>query len=162
MGTEIERKFLVKGKFKMFAIRNYRIVQAYLSSNPKRSVRVRLSDNEAFITVKGESSIDGVSRFEWEKEISIEEAESLLEICEPGTIEKQRYVIPEKNDLFFEVDEFFGLNEGLIIAEIEMPSEDYQISKPEWLAKEVTGNARYYNANLSRNPFSKWKNSSAK
>ena len=157
MATEIERKFLVQGKFRHLAVAQHRIVQAYLSLAPERSVRVRIKDEKAFITVKGVSSKNGTSRFEWEKEISVEDAVSLLAICEPGKIEKTRFDIPEKSGLLFEVDEFSGENAGLIIAEIELPDKGRQFEKPSWLGKEVTGDARYYNVYLSGNPFSKWK-----
>lgn len=157
MAIEIERKFLVNGEYRSFAIRQQHVVQGYLSSVSERSVRVRIIDEKAFITVKGESSNKGTSRFEWEKEITLTEAEALLKICEPGIIEKNRFIIPEKSGLFYEVDVFFGDNKGLIVAEIEVPYEDYQISKPDWLGKEVTGDIRYYNAFLSSNPFCKWK-----
>jgi adenylate cyclase len=157
MAIEIERKFLVTGEFKSFAIKNYRIVQAYLSSVPERSVRVRIVDEKAFITIKGASDEKGLIRFEWEKEIDLNDARKLISICEPGIIEKQRFIIPEKNELFFEVDQFKGENNGLIIAEIELPDENYKINKPSWIGKEVTGDERFYNVFLSVNPFSKWK-----
>ena len=158
MKKEIERKFLVKGDFRSLAIKSYRIVQAYLSSVPERSVRVRIMGDKAFITVKGVSSESVLSRFEWEKEIEINEAEHLLDICEPGIIEKTRFIVPEKNGLFFEVDQFYGENTGLVIAEIELPDEHFVIEFPAWLGKEVTGDERFYNVFLSVNPFSKWEN----
>jgi adenylate cyclase len=157
MAIEIERKFLVKSEFKSFAVRSYKIIQAYLSSIPERSVRVRIVDDKAFITVKGESGKKGLSRFEWEKEIEVSEARQLISICEPGVIEKQRFIIPEASGLFFEVDQFEGENKGLVVAEIELPNEDYPISKPEWLGKEVTGDIKYYNAFLSNKPYCQWK-----
>ncbi|HEY9115087.1 MAG TPA: CYTH domain-containing protein [Bacteroidales bacterium] len=158
MAIEIERKFLVKGEFKTSAISQHIIVQGYLSSMHERSVRVRIIEKKAFITIKGVSSSNGLSRFEWEKEITVVEARSLLKICEPGIIEKTRFIIPEKSGLFFEVDQFEGENRGLIIAEIELPNEKYEIEKPMWLGKEVTGDERYYNVFLSAHPFSKWEN----
>ena len=157
MAIEFERKFLVNGEFRLFAIKRFKIIQGYLSSVPERSVRVRIMDKQAFITIKGESDKNGMKRFEWEKEIAIDEAESLLKYCEPGLIEKTRFIIPEKSGLFFEVDEFSGINNGLVIAEIEIPSEDYQISMPDWLGKEVTGDVRYYNVFLSSKPYCDWK-----
>lgn len=157
MKKEIERKFLVKGDFHSFATRSYRIVQAYLSSVPECSVRIRIMADKAFITVKGASSKDGLSRLEWEKEIEPDEAESLLCICEPGIIEKTRFIVPEKNGLFFEIDQFARENEGLIIAEIELPGENYSIDCPAWLGKEVTGDERFYNLYLSAKPYSQWK-----
>jgi adenylate cyclase len=152
---EIERKFLVKSDYKSSAVKQYRIVQGYLSSHPERSVRVRIRDNKGFLTIKGASNESGTSRFEWEKEILIDEAEQLLELCEPGAIEKTRFLIPVGSHTF-EVDEFSGENEGLVLAEVELSSEQEFFEKPLWLGEEVTGDTRYYNAMLSKNPFSKW------
>lgn len=156
MSIEIERKFLVIGDYKKFAIKSYKIAQGFLSSVPERTVRVRIKDTAGFITVKGISNSSGTSRFEWEKEIALQEAEELLAICEPSIIEKIRYIIPVKNNLFYEVDEFLGNNFGLIIAEIELPSEDSYFEKPMWLGNEVTGEIKYFNSVLSKNPFSNW------
>lgn len=156
MTEEIERKFLVKGEFKNFATRNYKIAQGFLSTVPERTVRVRIRDDKGFFTVKGISNASGTTRFEWEKEIGINDAENLLSLCEPTIIEKNRYIVPTDNDLFFEVDEFLGENKGLLIAEIELPSEDFQFKKPSWLGIEVTGEIKYYNAMLSKKSFSKW------
>jgi len=156
MGKEIERKFLVKDKFKQEVIKEIRITQGYLSSVPERTVRVRVKGNKGFLTVKGIGNKSGASRFEWEKEISVEDAQSLLEICEPGIIDKTRYIVPEKSGLKFEVDEFYGDNDGLTIAEIELPAEDHEFTKPEWLGEEVTGDVRYYNSMLMKNPFRNW------
>jgi adenylate cyclase len=162
MATEIERKFLVSDAFKADATKSFNIQQGYLSSNPERSVRIRIRDQQAFITVKGKSSDDGTSRFEWEKEITLSEAENLLQFCEPGIIRKTRYIIPAKDNLFFEVDEFYGENEGLRMAEIELPHKDYPFPKPSWLGREVTGNPKYYNAALSKHPYSRWKKDTGK
>ena len=156
MGKEIERKFLVKGDFKPEKIKETRITQGYLSSVPERTVRVRIKGDKGFLTIKGIGNKSGASRFEWEKEITIEDAQSLLEICEPGIIDKTRYIVPEKSGLKFEVDEFYGDNDGLTVAEIELPSEDYEFTKPEWLGEEVTGDVRYYNSMLMKNPFKNW------
>ncbi len=158
MAQEIERKFLVVGDFKSMAISNMHIVQGYLSSNPDRTVRIRIYGDRGFITIKGSSNASGVSRYEWEKEISVLEAQELLSICEPGTIDKTRYIVPEKLGLKFEVDIFHGANTGLIIAEIELPTEDHPFSKPPWLGKEVTGETKYYNAMLSKTPKENWNN----
>ncbi len=147
MSQEIERKFLVKGTFKIFAERNVRIVQGYLSSVPERTVRIRLQDDKGYITVKGKNNSSGTIRYEWEKEIPFHEAEELLKICEPGLIDKTRFYIKAGNHTF-EVDEFHGKNSGLIIAEIELRSENELFTKPEWLGEEVTGNPEYYNAIL--------------
>jgi len=156
MSQEIERKFLVKGDFKSFVKQSYRITQGYLSSVPERTVRVRVKGERGFITIKGESNSTGVSRYEFEKEISLNEAKELLRICEDGVIDKTRYIIPSGNHNY-EVDVFYGDNKGLVIAEIELNSEDEKYNKPEWLGDEVTGQEKYYNAMLSKNPFSKWK-----
>ncbi len=148
---ETERKFLVKNdEYKLQAERVHHIVQAYLNRNPNRTVRIRINDAVGFITVKGASNTSGMSRFEWEKEIPIEEARELIKLAEPGIIEKVRYVIPSENGLRWEVDEFLGENEGLVLAEIELPDEKTTFEKPDWLGEEVTGNPKYYNANLSK------------
>jgi len=144
---EIERKFLVAGDFRPFVFKSVRIVQAYLSSQPERTVRIRIKDDKGFITIKGITNDSGTSRYEWEKEISMEEAHELLKICEPGVIEKIRHLI-KSEPYIYEVDEFLGKNEGLIIAEIELPSEDTVFTKPKWLGTEVTGDKRYYNSML--------------
>ncbi|MDH6355962.1 adenylate cyclase [Dysgonomonas sp. PH5-45] len=160
MLLEIERKFLVNGDFKSFAIHSTRIVQAYISSNPERTVRIRLTGNKAYITIKGEPDESGISRFEWEKEIPTDEAEQLLQVCEPGFIDKVRYYVPAvSNKMFekvFEVDEFHGENEGLIVAEIELNNSAEDFDKPEWLGQEVTGDKRYYNSQLLKHPYSAW------
>ena len=156
MNIEIERKFLVIGDFKKKAIESFRIAQGFLSTVPERTVRIRIRDEKGFITVKGIGNESGTTRFEWEKEISLIDAENLLKLCEPTIIEKIRYIIPSENDLFFEVDEFLGKNEGLLIAEIELPSEDFKFSKPDWLGEEVTGQKKYYNSMIAKKPFCNW------
>ncbi len=156
MAQEIERKFLVKGDFKPFVTKQTRIIQGYLSSVPERTVRVRIKGDKGFLTIKGIGNESGASRYEWEKEISVEDAKALLQICEPGVIDKTRYIVPEKSGLKFEVDEFYGDNEGLTLAEIELPSEDHPFEKPDWLGEEVTGDVRYFNSMLMKNPFKKW------
>lgn len=148
---EIERKFLVKGDFKPFASSQKQLKQGYLSKVPERTVRVRIQDDEGFLTIKGKSNASGMSRFEWEKAIPLDEAESLLLLCEPSIIEKTRYLVPEKGGLCFEVDVFGGNHAGLILAEIELSSEDESFDKPQWLGEEVTGDLRYYNSYLSSN-----------
>ena len=153
---EIERKFLVKGKFKRLASEQIQIKQGFLSTVPERTFRIRSTGNKGFLTVKGIGNESGASRYEFEQEIPVKDARNLLKICESGLIEKTRYIIPWKNDLFFEVDEFYGENEGLIVAELELPSEDTAFEKPEWLGEEVTGDVRYYNAMLMKNPFKSW------
>jgi len=155
MGKEIERKFLVCGEFKHQASKQTRIVQGYLSSVPERTVRVRIKGDKGYITVKGIGNASGASRYEWEKEISISEAEELLKICEPGIIDKTRFLVKVGNHNF-EVDEFYGENAGLILAELELSAETETFEKPDWLGVEVTGDVRYYNAMLMKNPFTKW------
>lgn len=155
MAQEIERKFLVNGEFKNLATKQTRITQGYLSSVPERTVRVRIKGDKGFITIKGIGNASGASRYEWEKEIPVSEAEELLEICEPGVIDKTRYLV-KNGDHVFEVDEFYGDNEGLIVAELELKSEDETFSKPEWLGKEVTGDTRYFNSMLMKNPYKNW------
>jgi len=156
MAIEIERKFLVSSlEFKKDAHLNSRIKQGFLNRDPMRTVRVRLKNQSGFLTVKGQSSENGMSRYEWEKEISKVDAESLLILCEEGTIDKTRYEISIGKHLF-EVDEFHGDNSGLIIAEVELNTVDETFKKPDWLGEEVTGNPKYYNSELSKNPFATW------
>lgn len=153
---EIERKFLVKSNdFKSQAFIQNRIAQGYLNSNPERTVRVRIKGDKGFLTIKGKGNEGGMTRFEWEKEIPVEEALLLLNLCEGGKIDKIRFEIKVGNHTF-EVDKFFGENEGLIIAEIELSSENESFEKPNWLGEEVTNDERYYNAYLSRNPYKNW------
>jgi len=153
---EIERKFLVTSdRFKTEAFKKVEIKQGYLNSHPERTIRIRVQDKAAFITVKGKSSDSGLSRFEWEKEIPVEEALELLKLCESGVIEKIRYLV-KAGEFTFEIDEFFGDNEGLTIAEIELKSEQDSFNKPNWLGKEVTGEKSYYNSQLSQNPYKNW------
>lgn len=155
--TEIERKFLLASQdFKNEASSKVRIVQGYLNSDPERTVRVRIKGEKAFLTIKGKSNESGLSRFEWEKEIPVNEAEALLKLCEPGVIEKIRYEIRAGKHIF-EVDEFFGENEGLFLAEVELNSEDEKFERPDWIGAEVTGSKEYYNSYLSKNPYKTWK-----
>ncbi|MBP5277590.1 MAG: CYTH domain-containing protein [Prevotella sp.] len=156
MAQEIERKFLVKGDFKSEVFKSTRITQGYLSSVPERTVRVRVKGEKGFITIKGIGNESGASRYEWEKEIPVEEVRDLLKICEPGVIDKTRYLV-KNGDYTFEVDEFYGDNDGLTVAEIELPSEDATFNKPAWLGDEVTGDVRFYNSMLMKNPYKNWK-----
>ena len=154
---EIERKFLVKSQaFKDEAFNKTHIKQGFLSTDKERTVRVRLKGEKGFLTIKGSSSNDGLSRFEWEKEISKEDAEQLFKLCKQGIIDKMRYEVKLGNHIF-EIDEFFGDNEGLVLAEIELNTEDEAFEKPNWLGNEVTGDIRYYNSQLSNQPFKTWK-----
>lgn len=155
MAQEIERKFLVQGEFKSQAFQAERIIQGYLSSQPERTVRVRIRGDRGFLTIKGKSSENGLSRYEWEKEIPLAEALELMSLTEPGRIDKTRYLV-RKGKHIFEVDEFYGENEGLILAEIELKDENEVFEKPEWLGTEVTGDLRYYNAMLTGHPFTTW------
>lgn len=156
MKQEIERKFLVKNdSFKAFAMATKSVAQGYLNTNPERTVRIRIANESGILTIKGKTNESGMSRFEWETEIPVLEAKALLQLCEAGAIEKKRFEIPVGNHIF-EVDEFYGDNEGLVVAEIELSDEDEAFEKPDWLGKEVTNDERYYNAYLSKNPYLKW------
>jgi adenylate cyclase len=151
MAQETERKFLVSGNYKPFVSKSIRITQGYLSAVPERTVRVRIKGDKGYITVKGTVGGAGISRFEWEKEIPLSEAQELLQICEPGMIDKIRHLVPIGRHTF-EVDEFYGENEGLTVAEIELASEDEAFEKPAWLGREVTGDVNYYNSMLAKCP----------
>lgn len=154
---EIERKFLVKSDaFKKQSTSQYRIVQGFLNTDPERTVRVRIKGESAFLTIKGKSNNSGTSRFEWEKKIEMADAESLLELCEEGSIDKTRYEIASGKHMY-EVDEFHKENQGLIVAEIELSDENEAFEKPAWLGEEVTGDVKYYNSQLSKQPYSNWK-----
>lgn len=153
---EIERKFLVKSEeFKKNSFEKNEISQGYLNSNPERAVRVRIKGNQGYLTIKGKGNETGLSRFEWEKEIPVSEARLLLELCESGVISKTRYEVKFGNHIY-EIDEFFGENEGLFLAELELQSESEFFEKPDWLGEEVTNNEKYYNSYLSKNPFNNW------
>jgi adenylate cyclase len=159
MSVEIERKFKVTGDFRPYVSRSYRICQGYLNSAPERTVRVRIKGDRGYITVKGISSESGTSRYEWEKEIPVGEAADLLRICEQGIIDKTRHIVevdgPDGKNVF-EIDEFHGDNEGLVIAEIELSHEDEDFVRPQWLGEEVTGDKRYYNSYLVSRPYMSW------
>ena len=152
MAQEIERKFLVAGDFKAEVSKSTRIIQGYLSSVPERTVRVRVKGDKGFITIKGIGSESGASRFEWEKEIPVSDALELMKLCEPGVIDKTRYLV-DVGEHIYEVDEFHGENEGLTVAEIELSSEEEEFVKPEWLGEEVTGDVKYYNSMLMKHPY---------
>lgn len=153
---EIERKFLVTSDaFKKEAFTQNRIAQGYLSTVPERTVRVRIKGDKGFLTIKGASNESGLSRFEWEKEIPVDHATALLKLCEKGVIDKTRFEVKKGNHIF-EVDEFYGENEGLIVAEIELKSETETFESPSWLGKEVTNDNRYYNSFLSKNSYKNW------
>lgn len=156
MHIETERKFLVKDlSFKERAVKAYEIKQGYIAHDGGNTVRVRIRDGQGFLTIKG-PSIDGISRHEWEREIPLEDARELFLLCRGGSIEKTRYLVPE-GEKFFEVDVFYGENEGLVMAEIELERPDEPFGRPEWLGREVTGDKRFYNSHLLRNPFKLWR-----
>ena len=173
MHIETEKKFLVlDDEFKAQAVKSYRIRQGYLAHDSGRTVRVRIRDDKGFLTIKGPSIIPG-SRPEWEKEISLQEAEDLFALCKPGSVDKTRWIVPaghaggstgsptvmadpDRPSRFFEVDEFHGENDGLVMAEIELGSPDEPFERPSWLGKEVTDDKRYYNGYLAEHPFKTW------
>ena len=146
----------MNGDFKSDAFKATRITQGYLSSVPERTVRVRVKGDKGYITIKGIGNASGASRFEWEKEIPVEDVKALLEICEPGVIDKTRYLV-KTGEHTYEVDEFYGDNEGLTVAEVELSDENEAFDKPSWLGEEVTGDAKYYNSMLMKNPYKNWK-----
>ena len=156
MELEIERKFLVKDdSFKSLAYHSSRIAQGYICSSRGRTVRVRIRDEKAYLTIKGPADVKGLGRYEWEKEIPLDEGKELMKLCEPGMIDKTRYLVKSGKHIF-EVDEFYGENEGLTIAEVELSSEDEAYEKPDFIGEEVTGDVRYYNSFLMKNPFTRW------
>ena len=149
---EIERKFLVKGDFLSHATRKEKIIQAYICNTPEKVVRVRIKGERAYIAIKGPSNKNGFSRCEFEYEIPVVDAEEMLKLCESGFIEKTRYYVAYENHTF-EIDVFSGENEGLVLAELELESENEEFAKPDWVGEEVTGDIRYYNAYLVQHPF---------
>lgn len=155
MALEIERKFLVRGDFLGDVSSSSRIVQGYLAASPVASVRVRIYGEKGYMTVKGRPGASGMSRFEWEKEIPVDEALMLLKLCGGGVIDKVRHLVPYEGHVF-EVDVFHGMNEGLVVAEVELESEDEEFSRPQWLGEEVTSDVRYRNSMLLKHPFTKW------
>ena len=156
MGLEIERKFLVKGDFEKEVVSRKRIVQGYICAEHDRTVRVRIQGDEGFLTIKSAPNEKGWSRYEFEQPLTLNDANELLKLCLPGVIDKVRHWIPAGNHLW-EVDVFQGENEGLVVAEIELSSEDEIFELPTWVDEEVTGDAKYYNACLSQKPFSQWR-----
>ena len=155
MPLEIERKFLVCGDYKSQATAHAHICQGYICAQPGRTVRVRLRDDRGFLTIKGPSADGGLSRYEFEHEISAAEARDLLHLSETPVIDKVRWLVPVGAHIF-EVDEFHGDNEGLVVAEVELQHPDEPFDRPDWLGQEVTGDRRYYNAALTRCPYSTW------
>jgi CYTH domain-containing protein len=156
MGYEIERKFLVKGDYKPQSFERFSVRQGYLSLSGMSTIRVRIKGGKAFITVKSALTEGNIKRHEWEYEIPVEDAAEMLLLCEGAVVEKNRHLVDYGGHLF-EVDEFFGDNEGLVIAEIELEDENEPFDRPEWLGEEVTGTARYYNSYLSGHPYKEWR-----
>ena len=154
MAQEIERKYLVVGEFRQLAHNSMHLIQGYIASG-KRTVRVRIGDSGAWLTIKGPSRNGGLSRYEWEKEIDVEEAKELLQLAEGAVIDKVRYYVDYEGHTI-EVDEFHGDNEGLVMAEIELQSEDERVVLPAWLGREVTGEKRFYNSHLREHPYKDW------
>ena len=157
-GFEIERKFLVKkgDAFKRAAFSCSHIVQGYIPADGA-TVRIRIRDNQAYLTIKSHSVDGGLSRYEFEKEITMDEAQHLIKLCKGGVIDKHRYLVKSGNHTF-EIDDFHGENVGLIMAEVELSSTEEEFEKPEFIGIEVTGDKRFYNSHLLENPFSLWKN----
>lgn len=155
---EIERKFLVKSEaYKKEAVSKTRIIQGFLNTHPERTVRIRVKGEKGYLTIKGKSNVSGTSRFEWEREIAKDEALSLMDLCEPGIIDKYRYEVLYEGKVF-EIDEFLGDNDGLVVAEIELETETENFEKPKWLGLEVTGQIAYYNSQLIQKPYNQWIN----
>ena len=156
MAVEIERKFIVTNdSYKALAFQSDRIAQGYICREGGNSARVRVRGDRGYLTIKGPSLDGGLSRFEWEKEIPVAEALELLKLCHDAIIDKMRYLVKWGNHIF-EVDEFFGENEGLVVAEIELSDADEQFEKPDFIGQEVTGDKRYYNSRLTRFPYKSW------
>lgn len=158
MSQEIERKFIVRGDFKQLASSSTHIVQGYICSERGRTVRIRIRDEKAYLTIKGSSDKKGMSRYEFEREIPMDDAKEMLKLCVGGVVDKRRYLVPSPDDIHtFEVDEFYGDNEGLVMAEVELHSEDEPYATLPFIGKEVTGDIRFYNTNLMKNPYKNWK-----
>lgn len=155
---EIERKYLVKDEsYKRVAVAVRHLCQGYLSVEKDCTIRVRISDDKAYLTIKSSNKADSIGHFEWEKELEVSDARQLISLCKSGMIEKERYIVP-LGELNIEVDVFHGQSEGLVIAEIELPTEDYQLpTLPDFIGEEVTSDKRYYNAYLSMHPYKDWK-----
>ncbi|MCI7787526.1 MAG: CYTH domain-containing protein [Prevotellaceae bacterium] len=158
-GLEIERKFLVKkgGAYKRAAFSSSRIKQGYIPAEGA-TVRIRVRDDKAFLTIKARSVNGGMTRYEFEKEITLDEADHLLALCRGGMIDKRRWLVKSGTHIF-EVDEFYGANEGLVMAEVELATEDEPFERPDFIGMEVTGDKRFYNSHMLANPFSAWRES---
>lgn len=147
---EIERKYLVtSNSYKGLAIARHHIYQGYISREKTGTVRIRIADDQAYLTIKGKPAAGHIARYEWEKEISVDDARELIQLCQGTIIEKTRWIIPAaEKGLKWEVDEFHGKHEGIVIAEIELTSEEQEVKKPDFVGEEVTADPRYYNANM--------------
>ena len=156
MNIEIERKFIVKGEYKSLAFAHSHIEQGYFETAPGRTVRIRIRDEKAYLTIKGPSNTEGLSRYEFETEVSMEDARQLLNLCRPGRIEKTRWLVKGNDGHTFEIDEFMGDNSGLVMAEVELKSESEPFEHPDFLGREVTGDRRFYNNHLMRYPYLIW------
>lgn len=149
MAQEIERKYLVTSDcYKTVAVARYHIRQGYISREKTGTVRIRITDNQAFLTIKGKPAAGHFARYEWEKEIPLHEAEELMLLCQGTIIDKTRWIIPTSHNLKWEIDEFHGKHTGLVLAEIELPNEEQSFEKPDFIGEEVTSDPRYYNANM--------------
>lgn len=158
MAQEIERKFIVKGDFKQLASSSTHIMQGYICSERGRTVRIRIRDGKGYLTIKGPSDGKGMSRYEFEREIPLADAHEMMKLCVGGVVDKRRYLVPSPDGTHtFEVDEFYGDNAGLIMAEVELKSEDEPYSKLPFIGKEVTGDVRFYNTFLMKDPYKNWK-----
>ena len=155
MSIEIERKFLVTGDFKSQACSSSRIRQGYIASG-RCTVRVRIRDDKGYLTIKGPLDSAGLSRYEFETEVPLRDAEELMRLCEPGIVDKRRYLVRAGRHVF-EVDEFYGDNEGLVVAEVELSDEQETFEKPDFIGREVTGDRRYYNSHLRTYPYKLWR-----
>ena len=155
---ETERKFLVVGEFKSLSYNATRIQQGYIASNNGRTVRVRIRGDRGYLTIKGPSGLKGITRYEFDTEIPLDDARELMEICEPGIIDKTRYLVKSPDGRHtWEIDEFYGDNEGLVLAEVELSHESEEFQKPEFIGREVTGDRRFYNSHMRSYPFKLWK-----
>lgn len=155
MALEIERKFLVAGDFMPQVCQSRRIVQGYICSQSGKTVRIRIRGEEGFLTIKGPSDASGLTRYEFERLIPLADAEELLRLCEPGIIDKIRHYVKVGSHVW-EIDVFHGENEGLVVAEIELASEEEPFDCPDWLGEEVSGDRRYYNSMLAKEPYNQW------
>lgn len=155
---ETERKFLVVGDFKSQSYNATRIQQGYIASNNGRTVRVRIRGEKGYLTIKGPSGLKGITRYEFDTEIPLDDARELMEICEPGIIDKTRYLVKSPDGRhIWEIDEFYGDNEGLVLAEVELSHESEEFLKPDFIGREVTGDRRFYNSHMRSYPFKLWK-----